>query len=113
VINQLDLTDRQRQVLRAILEYQLRHGMPPTLEALGDRLGIHSKNGVVMHLKALLRRGYLVSSRGRFGTLRLVGVEWHPVFDSEMPQGLLLAELYRETTGESSAAMVVPGEVLG
>lgn len=107
-----DLTARQRQVLRAILALQLRNGSPPTLRLLADAVGLRTTTAVMIHLQGLARKGYLTLCHAKTGVMRLVGVDWMPVFDSETPQGMLLAELYREVTGKDQTAYVVPGERL-
>ena len=75
-----DLTDRQAEVVEAILYHQAEHGSPPTFRELIKRLGITSPNGINYHLEALERKGVLLPrdkmlSRG----LRLAGVRWMPV----------------------------------
>ena len=107
------LTDRQRQVLTAILAFQLQHGIPPILRQLVKAMGLCSTNGVWGHVRALRRKGVLTEAPDRYGVLRLVGVEWLPVFDAASQQGILLAKLYREITGEKRVDFVVAKEVLG
>jgi len=57
-----DLTDRQQHVLRIIIDQIKRTGIPPTLDELRERLGISSKYGVVRHLGALVKKGYIERS---------------------------------------------------
>lgn len=54
-----DLTPRQRQVLNYIEKAQRQQGCPPSVRQLAHWLGIKSPNGVMGHLKALERKGYL------------------------------------------------------
>ena len=54
-----ELTDRQRAVLRCIVQSISSRGYPPTLREIGSKLGIRSTNGVNDHLKALEKKGYL------------------------------------------------------
>jgi SOS-response transcriptional repressor LexA len=108
----IHLTDRQRQVLRAILAFQLQHGIPPILRQLVKAMGLCSTNGVWGHIQALRRKGVLTETPDRYGVLRLVGVEWLPVFDADTPQGILLVKLYREITGAGTVDFLVPKEVL-
>ncbi len=56
--NNESFTDRQLQVLNLLA------GGASTLRELGDRLGIHSTNGVNDHLLALERKGAIEKSRG-------------------------------------------------
>lgn len=59
-----DLTERQWAALLAIRDHiRVRH-VAPTLRELGDRLGIRNPNGVVFHVEALIKKGY-VGKAGR------------------------------------------------
>ncbi|MBN1154990.1 transcriptional repressor LexA [candidate division KSB1 bacterium] len=57
-----ELTDRQQHVLRIIIDQIRRMGVPPTLDELKEKLGVSSKYGVVRHLGALVKKGYIVRS---------------------------------------------------
>lgn len=54
-----ELTARQREVLEAIREYQMRRGYPPSIRELGKALGISSLRGVTIHLDAIERKGFI------------------------------------------------------
>lgn len=54
------LTDRQREILKAIRQFVQDRGYPPTLRELGKCFGIRSTNGVNDHLRALERKGYIM-----------------------------------------------------
>ena len=62
------LTDRQKAVLDWIVGFVREHGMPPTLREIGGAFGISSP-GVLGHLRALERKGYL--KRGNLGARSL------------------------------------------
>ncbi|TWT33846.1 LexA repressor [Posidoniimonas corsicana] len=53
------LSRGQARILVALRRYITTHGYAPTLRELAARLGIRSPNGVLCHLKALERKGYL------------------------------------------------------
>lgn len=53
------LTPRQREVLRALVAYVLRHQRMPTIRELLALIGVTATNGVMCHLDALVRKGYL------------------------------------------------------
>lgn len=55
----IDLTDRQRQLLTFIESYMTEKGWPPTIQEIGDALGIASKSTVHAHVQALYRKGYI------------------------------------------------------
>lgn len=52
-----ELTDRQRQVFEFIRDYQEQHGYPPSFKEVGESMGINSPNGVMVHMRALERKG--------------------------------------------------------
>ncbi len=53
------LTKKQEDVLRIIKRCYLEKGYAPSLNELKDELGITTKRGVVVHLDALERKGYI------------------------------------------------------
>jgi repressor LexA len=56
------LTERQRSVLDFILDYRRRHGCSPSIPEIQKAFEIRSPNGVMGHLRALQRKGFI-----RFG----------------------------------------------
>lgn len=56
------LTPRQQEILDIISTHIIREGLSPTLREIGRDAGIASLNGVVDHLKALVRKGWLRQS---------------------------------------------------
>ncbi len=62
------LTRRQCQVLDAIVRLT-RPGQPPTIRQLGAALGITSPHGVICHLKAIQKKGFLDWQFNRARTL--------------------------------------------
>jgi len=60
----MELTDRQRQMIRFIADYKVRHGAPPTLREIAAHLKIYIR-GVQYHLERLERGGYLTRARKR------------------------------------------------
>lgn len=59
----IDLTARQRRVLRLIESYTAKHGYPPSIREMMASLKIASPNGINCHLRSLKTKGY---------------VSWHP-----------------------------------
>src|SRR6185503_6149931 len=53
------LTERQEKILSFIKKSIQDQGYPPTIREIGEHFGIRSTNGVVDHLKALKRKGFL------------------------------------------------------
>jgi SOS-response transcriptional repressor LexA len=71
-----NLTGRQRQVFDLILHSVRHRKAAPTLRELADGLGTHCPNGVVNHLLALQRKGWISLGvrMGRRGTARAVRI---------------------------------------
>ena len=59
-----DLTDRQRQVLDLLRSHRQRCGYPPTLRELAAALGVTGTVGVMKHLAALEKKGYIARRGG-------------------------------------------------
>lgn len=57
-----ELTDRQKKVLKLIIGRINKFGIPPTVEELREELNIASKFGVIRHLDALVKKGYISRS---------------------------------------------------
>ncbi len=53
------LTKKQENVLRVIKQYYLENGYAPSLAELQQKLRISTKRGVVVHLLALEKKGYI------------------------------------------------------
>ena len=66
----MELTERQRQILRFIADYKARHGAPPTLREIAQHLKIYLR-GVQYHLDRLERAGYLTRTRKRSRAIEL------------------------------------------
>ena len=59
-----ELTPRQSQVLAFITGFIDAHGYPPTLREIGHHLVVNGTLGVMRHLQALEKKGYLTKSAG-------------------------------------------------
>lgn len=106
-----ELTVRQREVLRFILEYQERQGYPPTLKEIAGHFGMASLNAVRDHLRALERKGHLkraaeksraMAVAGRHRGLPLIGevAAGSPIMAEENFQGLVeLGEYFGRDPG--------------
>lgn len=53
------LTIRQKQVLDFLMAFQRSKGYPPTIRDIRDAFHLRSNRGVVDHLRALERKGYI------------------------------------------------------
>jgi len=57
------LTEKQRNILEFIIDFQKENGFPPTIRELGDAFAIGSLRGVTVHLDALVRKGCMSRER--------------------------------------------------
>ena len=64
------LTRRQKMVLDFIIQRIEEMGYPPTIREIGEHMGISSTNGVSDHLRALVRKGFLVRDESKSRALR-------------------------------------------
>jgi len=53
------LTGRQQEIWDFLVDYVDRHGYPPTVREIGERVGLASPSTVHAHLANLERAGYL------------------------------------------------------
>ena len=53
------LTSKQQDILRYIREYIEQNGYPPAIRDIGTAFHIKSPNGVMCHLRALQKKGYI------------------------------------------------------
>lgn len=58
------LTKRQREVLDIVTEYVNQYGYPPSLREIGRKLSVTGTLGVMKHLEALEKKGYLHRQEG-------------------------------------------------
>ena len=58
------LTTRQKQILEHVTRSIQKEGYPPSIREIGQALGIKSPRGVVGHLEALQKKGYIERERG-------------------------------------------------
>lgn len=68
-----NLTHRQQQVLDCITDHLERQGYPPTLREIATYLKISGTLGVIKHLQALEKKGYIEKTSGRSRAIRLTG----------------------------------------
>jgi repressor LexA len=66
------LTKRQEEILKYISDYLTEHGYPPSYQEIADAFSIASKNGVVRHLKALIRKGYIDKTDTSARSIRII-----------------------------------------
>ncbi len=67
------LTSRQQQVLDFIALFLQQNGYAPTLQEIATHLRVRGNLGVIRHLSALEKKGFLVRSRGLSRGIVLAG----------------------------------------
>ncbi len=76
-----EITQRQKAVLQFISQYIRQFEYPPTFQEIADAFGIASKHGVVRHLQALERKGYITRSDTLARSIRIVHPQYQPPAD--------------------------------
>ena len=74
-----ELTSRQTEVLRFLEVYSAQHGYPPTMREIAAHLRINGTLGVMKHLTALEKKGYIRKSSGNSRGISLVTRAAQPV----------------------------------
>ena len=68
------LTGRQQEIWDFLVEYVDRHGYPPTVREIGERVGLASPSTVHAHLANLERAGFLKRDPTKPRALELTGL---------------------------------------
>jgi repressor LexA len=86
------LTGRQQEIWDFLVDYVDRHGYPPTVREIGERVGLASPSTVHAHLANLERAGFLKRDPTKPRALELTGLRRHDVRSerSSSVQGLPL-----------------------
>jgi repressor LexA len=66
------MTARQEMVLGLIRESIVTRGSAPSVRELAEALGVRSTNGIVDHLKALQRKGFIERTNHQARGIRLI-----------------------------------------
>ena len=66
-MTQITITEKQEKVLDFIRDYYLEKGIAPSLGELQEYLRIKTKRGVVKHLEALEKKGFIIRTGGARG----------------------------------------------
>jgi repressor LexA len=60
-----DLTSKQEQVLKFLIDFNAKHGFPPTIREICDYFGFKSLNTGHFHLRSLEKKGYIQIHPGK------------------------------------------------
>lgn len=66
------LTDRQKMVHDFIASFQRQHSYPPTMQEIAGHLNISGNLGVIRHLTALEKKGYITRTPGSSRSIKLL-----------------------------------------
>jgi len=112
-----ELTDRQREILEYIGEFQRNTKRPPAVREIGDGVGLSSPCTVYRHLETLERRGYIRRDKGKARSIEILDDAFRPPAMREIPivgtiaAGLpLLAEENVEGALAVAEGMLTSGE---
>lgn len=104
--NNTELTKRQDDVLKYIKKYIAKHGFPPATREIGAALGLTSPATVHTHIKKLVQKGYLRTTKSKFRTIEVVGNN-----EYNMPDNLVrVPMLGKVTAGSPIEAIEKPDE---
>ena len=104
--NNTELTKRQEDFLKYIKKYVSKHGFPPATLEIGAALGLTSPATVHTHIKKLVQKGYLRTTKSKFRTIEVVGNN-----EYNMPDNLVrVPMLGKVTAGSPIEAIEKPDE---
>ena len=104
--NNTELTKRQEDVLKYIKKYVAKHGFSPATREIGAALGLTSPATVHTHIKKLVQKGYLRTTKSKFRTIEVVGNN-----EYNMPDNLVrVPMLGKVTAGSPIEAIEKPDE---
>jgi len=68
----LSLTEAQEKVLQAIKQYKATNDNSPTIREIGEMCGLTSPNGVMAHLRAIQRKGWITFGGFKSRNIKIV-----------------------------------------
>lgn len=78
-----DLTGKQEQVLKFLIDFNAKHGFPPTIRELCHHFGFKSLNTAHFHLRSLEKKGYIQIHPGKGRGITLP--EKHRLYKRKIP----------------------------
>lgn len=85
------LTERQNEAYEYIRSYMRAHRKPPTIQEIGDALGIRSTNGVFKLLRALEAKGYIQRKQHEARGIALTDTDDPFALDQQQPNLLVIS----------------------
>ena len=71
----IQLTDRQKMVYDFIANFQKQHSYAPTMQEIAGHLNISGNLGVMRHLAALEKKGYITRTPGNSRSIKLLSLQ--------------------------------------
>ena len=106
-----NLTDRQKSVYDFIAAYQKRCGYPPTMQEIAGHLNVSGTLGVIRHLDALEKKGYLTRTPGSPRSIRLLSTgHRYPEFQERVIHYDDQFSIFLPIVGTVRAGMPQPAE---
>ncbi len=103
-----NLTNRQQEVLRTILDFLERQESPPTISEIQTAMKLRSSFGVRRHLDALEKKGFIRRRGGKARGIELIRPAW--MTQTHLPiVGRIVAGIPLLTEEESPEMFPVPG----
>jgi repressor LexA len=84
-----DLTKRQREILDYLVGYLAGRGYPPTIREIREAFGLSSNRGIVDHLKALERKGYIRRAKGSSRAIEILHDSASGSRNDSVPDGVM------------------------
>ena len=78
-----NLSDKQEQVLKFLIDFNAEHGFPPTIRELCDYFGFKSLNTAHFHLRSLEKKGQIQVHPGKGRGITLPGAR--PLSERQIP----------------------------
>ena len=104
------LTPRQREIYTFIKKFIKIKGISPTLREIGNAFEINSPNGVVGHIRTLVRKGYITYKSRLARTIQLVNKENSYIVDDRIID--ILKATYNNKINENSIQDVINEVIL-
>lgn len=98
---QKPITERQQQVLNALVDFHNLHGYPPTYSELARLISVASGNAAFEHLRALEKKGYITIASGIARGIKVNGINDTIALDEAAE--VIRALLAREESAEELA----------
>ncbi len=89
----MGITERKKQILEFIEEFQTREGFPPSLMEICEALGLVSKGSLHKHIRGLVEEGFLASAPGKKRAWKLTEQAWDLIGRAPSPHIPLVGQI--------------------